>query len=142
MPSQKTAVILKAVSLVVIIFGVPFGLSVFPAVAAPMTLLFDMAFWPMDGAQSLAMPETRFLLRITGGLMAAAGVLLWFVSARIYERDPGMARRMILTSLGVWFVFDCFGSIESGAAMNVVLNVAFLLAFVIPLWLGRSNEGA
>jgi hypothetical protein len=133
MQAQPTRFWLRSASAIVIGFGVLVALAAFPATAGPTLLLTDLIFWPFDGAQSLGAPETRLLCAIGGGLMAGWGVLLWLVATQLYPREPELARTMILYSTGTWFVIDSLGSIAAGAPLNALLNVGFLLAFVLPL---------
>jgi hypothetical protein len=134
MQTSSTIGWLKAASAVVIGSGALLVLAAFPETSAPTLLLTDLLLWPLDGARSLAAPETRLYIAVDGAILEGWGVMLWLISARLYEREPELARHMILSSLGVWFVMDCSGSLLAGAPLNVVLNMIFLLAFLVPLW--------
>lgn len=125
---------LKGASATVIAFGVAFMLSTIPALSAPMALLTDLIFWPLDGGQNLAAAPSRLLLAISGGVMAGWGLLLWLISTRLYPENPHLARMMILGSVGTWFIVDSLGSILAGAWLNALFNVVFLELFLIPLW--------
>ena len=48
--------------------------------------------------------------------------------------NPLLARQLLGKSLLTWFVFDSTGSWISGAGMNVSLNLALLLLFLVPLY--------
>jgi hypothetical protein len=124
---------LKTASAVLIGFGVVIAMSAHPALAGVTRLLLDLVFWPVDGAQSLASPETRLLSAIAGGMMIGWGVMFWLIAARLYPVDPELARTIILASIVVWFVADSLASIVAGGALNALLNIPFLLAFVWPL---------
>lgn len=130
---------LKAASAVVIGFGLVGAMAAVPKLSGPMLLLTDIAFWPIDGAQSLAAPETRLFSAIGGGLTVGLGVAMWMLATRLYAREPELARSIMLTAMGSWFVVDGVGSALAGAPVNVLLNVGFLLAYVIPLW--RAPRG-
>ena len=140
---QQTHVIatLKTGSALVIAFGGIVALASFPPTAGVVLFLVDLIKWPLDGAQNIDNPEFRFLSAVSGGVMVGWGVLLWLVSTRLYPQDPGLARIMILTSVGVWFVVDGIGSIVSGTALNAVLNISFLVLFTLPL-LARPHTAA
>lgn len=133
MPADKTQTWLKVASALTIGFGLLIGLAAHPATAGVTLVLTDLIFWPVDGAQTLAAPETRLLCAIIGGVMAGWGLMMWLVTTRLYPRDPALARMLILTGIGTWFVIDCAGSLVAGAPLNVLFNVVFLLLFVIPL---------
>ncbi len=142
MDHDPTARVLKIASAVVIGFGFVGAAAALPALSGPMRLLTDIAFWPLDGAQSLAAPETRLFSAIGGGLTVGLGVAMWMLATRLYPREPDLARSMILASMGSWFVVDSIGSTLAGAPVNVLLNLGFLLAFVVPLWGAKRGTAA
>lgn len=124
---------LKAVSAFVTIFGLLLALGAWPPGAIVAQLVADIAFWPPDGAQTTGAPETRLMLATAGSILAGWGVMLWMVSARLFPRDPALARAMILTSVVLWFIVDGVASVAAGASFNAVLNIGFLVLFLIPL---------
>ena len=124
---------LKFAAAVTVGFGLLIALAAHPATGGATLFLTDLILWPMDGAQSLAAPEIRLLCAITGGVMAGWGLTMWLIVARLYPRDPGLARHLILTGIGTWFVIDSIGSLMAGAPLNALFNVGFLLLYVIPL---------
>lgn len=134
MTQAQTLNWLKAASAIVIAFGLVMTLGAMPATSAPVALLVDLVFWPLDGQQRVSAPETRLLWAISGGILTGWGLLLWQLSTRLYPRDPRLARSLILTSISVWFVVDSLGSVLAGAPLNAAFNVGFLLLFFIPLW--------
>lgn len=125
---------LRGGAAVVVGFGILTALAAFPATAAPAEYLFDLMFWPIDGAQSLAAPETRLACAIGGGVMVGWGVTIWLVADRLGSRDRALTRMLILPGVGAWFVVDSIGSVVSGAPFNAVLNVGFPLFFGALLW--------
>ncbi len=125
---------LKIASGIVIGFGILVWVSIHPALSGLLAFLIDFALWPIDGQQTLSALELRFILAVSGGIVIGWGILLWMISTRLYPQDPQLARVMILTSMGTWFVIDGIGSVMVGAPLNVLLNIPFLLIFLIPLW--------
>lgn len=134
MSHEKIVNWLKTASAIVIGFGLVMVLGAHPATSAPVALLADLVFWPVDGQQRVSAPETRLLWAISGGILAGWGLLLWQISTRLYPQDPALARTLILSSISFWFVIDSLGSIFAGAPINAALNVGFLLLFLVPLW--------
>lgn len=134
MSNQATVTWLKVASAIVIGFGLLMAPASIPAASGPTGLLIDLVFWPVDGAEGLPSAEMRLLCAITGGLLVGWGAMIWLVATRLYPREPTLARSIILTSVVAWFVVDSLGSAAAGAALNVALNVGFLLLFVLPLW--------
>lgn len=139
MALQHTVSQLKFASTVVIGFGLLTALAALPALNLPSLWLVDLMFWPFDRQQNLNMPEPRILCAIMGGLLVGFGVLLWLVVTKLMPREPVLARQMILTSMWSWFVVDCTASVVAGAPFNAVMNVPFLLLFVVPLWRGNAQ---
>jgi uncharacterized protein YceK len=131
--STSTGQWLKAASGAVIAFGVVTALAAVPALDAPLRWLIDLAFLPFDGRQTMATSEARLLAAIGGGLTVGLGVLLYMIAAKVYPRDPGVARQIMLAGIWSWFLVDGLGSTLAGAPFNVILNIGFLLAFVWPL---------
>jgi hypothetical protein len=113
-----------------------------PATGGPAVLLADLLFWPLDGAQTGAAGEARLLAAIGGGVMVGWGWALWLLAGEGMDRAPDLARRIILGSVGLWFVVDSTGSIAAGAPLNVVGNLAFLVVLVLPLWRGPVTRHA
>ncbi|WP_282607745.1 hypothetical protein [Pelagibius sp. Alg239-R121] len=134
MPHEKTMNRLKIASAIVIVFGIAMVSAAIPATSASTAFLLDLIFWPLDGQQSAARPEVHLLFAISGGMLMGWGLLLWQITARLFPRDPDLARSLILTSIGTWFVFDSLGSVVAGAPLNAVFNIGFLLLYVVPLW--------
>ncbi len=142
MQHENTVYWLKFASFLVIGFGLIVSLAAHPASAGLPLILTDLIFWPMDGEQSLSRPETRLLCAILGGVMVGWGVLFWLISAKLYPREPELARSMIYWSIGIWFITDSIGSIVAGVPINALLNIGFLVAFVLPLWRSPRNSVA
>ena len=138
MDMNARIVTLKCASSAVIAAGVLVGLASMPATALPVAFLLDAIFWPVDGLEGVTTPEARLLSAIGGGILIGWGVLLWQLTTRLLPREPALARRLILCSVGIWFVADSAGSLAAGAPLNVVGNVAFLAAFWIPLRRGAA----
>lgn len=142
MTANPTAKRLKLAAAFVVLAGIVIAFGAHPATAWPVALLADLTFWPPDGAQSLAAPETRLVYGVCGGVMAGWGVMIWLVADRLYDRDPQTARLLVLAGLAVWFVTDSAASLAAGAPLNLVVNLAFLAIFLVPLMLGgKAGSG-
>jgi hypothetical protein len=136
---QASVTQLKFASGVVIGFGLLTALAAWPPLNLPTLWLVDLMFLPFDGQQILNGSEPRILCAILGGVLVGFGVLQWLVVTKLLPREPVLARQMILTSMWSWFVVDCTASIMAGAPFNAVMNVPFLLLFVVPLWRGHAQ---
>lgn len=115
-------------------FGPVFFLGTMPATAELARLTLDLLSWPLDGLQTYAAPETRFLSALTGGFLLGWGVMIWGLASWVYDAQPEAVRRTVLLGLLAWFALDSAGSIASGAPSNVLFNLIVLLVAVGPLW--------
>jgi hypothetical protein len=129
---------LRAAAGITIAFGLLIALSALPALNLPMRLLADLLLWPLDGGQPLTAPDTRLMLAIGGGVMAGWGVMIWQLAGAPFARAPEETRRIILTSVLVWFTVDSTASVLAGATLNAVANLGFLALFLLPMRLGRK----
>lgn len=125
---------LKVTAIVVGSFGPVFFLGTMAATSEPARLTLDILSWPVDGAQTYASPDTRFLSALTGGFLLGWGVMIWCLSAWVYDHAPEAVRRTVLVGVLSWFFLDSAGSIASGNASNALFNVLVLLIAVGPLW--------
>ena len=100
----------------------------------PARWTLDLLSWPLDGAQTFTSSTTRFLSALTGGFLLGWGVMIWCLSAWVYDAAPEAVRRTVLTGMLSWFVLDSAGSIASGNASNALFNILVLLLAVGPLW--------
>lgn len=133
MAVERVVVWLKTASLIVIAFGLLTALAAWPALNLPTVWLVDLMFWPFDGAQNLAAPESRILSAILGGLLVGLGVQQYLIAKKLLPHQPKLACQILSISMWSWFIVDCLASIVAGAPFNVVMNVPFLLMFIVPL---------
>ena len=115
-------------------FGPVFFLGTMPATAEPARWTLDLLSWPLDGVQTFAAPDTRFLSALTGGFLLGWGIMILGLRAWVYDAAPEGVRRAVLAGLLAWFVLDSAGSIASGNPSNALFNVPVLLLAVGPLW--------
>lgn len=142
MTQQTTINWLKAGAALMIIFGFICFIGLIQNFSGPANFLIDLAIWPIDGAQSLSSPEVKLLMAIFAGLMVGWGIMIWLIATKLYNHDRALARTLILTSIGAWFIIDSAGSIMAGAPINAALNIGFLLLFFIPLWKAEAAPKA
>jgi hypothetical protein len=125
---------LKITAIVIGSFGPVFFLGTMAATLEPARLTLDLLSWPVDGATTFASNDTRFLSALTGGFLLGWGVLVWCLSAWVYDLAPEAVRRSVLVGMLSWFVLDSSGSIASGNPSNALFNVFVLLVAVGPMW--------
>ena len=131
---------LKVTALVIGSFGPIFSLGTMPKTAEPARLTLDLLSWPLDGGTTFLHPDTRFLSALTGGFLTGWGVMVWCLSAWVYDLAPRGVRQAVLAGLCAWFVLDSAGSIASGNASNALINVLVLALAAGPLWLPARDE--
>ena len=125
---------IKVTAIVVGSFGPVFFLGTMADTLEPARLTLDILSWPVDGATTYASPDTRFLSALTGGFLFGWGVMIWCLSAWVYDAAPEAVRRTVLAGVLAWFCLDSAGSFASGNASNAAFNVVVLLIAVGPLW--------
>lgn len=132
---------LKITAILVASFGPICAIGAIEGFSEPARWTLDILSWPLDGLQTYD-PSTRFLSAITGGFLFGFGVMIWNLSARLYDKDPEGVRKSVVIGLCAWFVVDSSASIASGNASNAIFNVFIILAFIGSLWWSaREFEG-
>lgn len=125
---------LKVAAVVIGIGGPIFTLGSMEQTMEPARLTLDILSWPLDGATTYEHPDTRFLSALTGGFLMGWGVMVWMLSAYVYDLAPEGVRKSLLAGALAWFLTDSAGSIASGNASNAVFNMIVLLLVVGPMW--------
>jgi hypothetical protein len=125
---------LKITAIIVGAFGPVFFLGTMLPTSELARWTLDILSWPLDGLQTYAAPETRFLSALTGGFLLGWGVMIWFLSEWVYDTQPEGVRRAVVIGVLAWFVLDSAGSIASGTPSNALFNIIVLLLAVGPLW--------
>ncbi|MDA0267157.1 MAG: hypothetical protein O2890_03950 [Cyanobacteria bacterium] len=131
---------LKVTAIVVGSFGPIFFLGTMVPTSEPARWTLDFLSWPLDGLQTYASPDMRFLSALTGGFLLGWGVMIWCLSTWVYDLAPEAVRRSVLTGVLAWFGLDSAGSIASGTPSNAVFNVFVLLLAMGPLWLPARTD--
>lgn len=125
---------LRITAIVVGSFGPVFFLGTMVPTSELARLTLDILSWPLDGVQTFASSDTRFLSALTGGFLLGWGVMIWCLSLWVYDAAPEAVRRTVLAGVLAWFVLDSAGSLASGTASNAFFNIIVLLVAVGPLW--------
>lgn len=124
---------LKAAADLVIIFGVIVALGAHPATDGVPLFFLELIVGSPGVAEMETTVAMRLLSAIAGGVMVGWGVTLYYVAGPVLEMDPGLARRIIGAGVISWFLVDSTGSVIAGAPLNVLGNLVFLAAFLLPL---------
>lgn len=127
---------------VTLVTGLALALAAVPALNLPVRLLADLLVWPVDGAETLAAPETRLGFAIGGGVLAGWGLMIWHLAGEPLARSPEAVRALIRISVLTWFVVDSAGSVAAGAALNVLPNLMFLALLLLPMRGARGSVTA
>lgn len=123
---------LQFAAVLTIATGLVAALASHPVTAEPWRWLFDVLTWPVDGSPVGFDRLTYQVNAVLGGVMVGWGcTILLFTFDR--QADPHAIARPILGGLVAWFVIDSSGSLVAEIPGNVVLNLGFLVLFVIPL---------
>lgn len=110
---------------VFVAFGLLIAAAALPALSAPLGLMADIVFWPVNGAPEISSNgEERLLAAIVGGLMVGWGEMLIMLG-----RGANVARATLIGGIA-WFIVDSLGSVLAGAPLNVASNALFLALII------------
>jgi len=131
MEIERTQIWVQLAAAIVGAVGLVIAVAAWPPLAGPVVFLADMILWPLDGAQTLAAPETRVFMAISGGMMAGWGVTLWKLAVYLMPKDAAAVRQITMTGLYCWFAVDSTGSVMAGVPLNAVVNISFVALFLL-----------
>lgn len=122
---------LDAMCAVVVVFGLVMASGALATTEWPARTLFE---WQNQGPLPIDR-AARVTLGVLGGVMCGWGVTLYaaFRAAHMISDHSTPIWRLIVASIIFWFVVDSSLSIATGFTLNAVMNVGFLLAFVVPI---------
>jgi hypothetical protein len=107
-----------------------FGLFLMLAPEAGLALFGWVAFGrlpPIEELPSVAHPYLMFMHGVLGAVMFGWAVLMGLTLGR----HPVGGARLILLSVGAWFLVDTAWSLACGFPGNALLNLGFLLIFLV-----------
>ena len=133
MTQSSTVKSLKFASTFCIAIGLVMVAAVLPPFSSVLGFFADLAFLPLDQAQSVTTDTEKLLLAISGGLLVGFGAFTWQISTHIYPSNPALGSRILMIGIFAWFIPDSLGSIAAGAWFNVVMNTGFVVLFGLPL---------
>ncbi len=128
---------LKLASAITAAVGLLIAVAAVPALAAPAELLVALVVPGAEDAHPLGTPTARTLAAVSGGVLVGWGVVLWMIADSLFATNPKLVSRLVVMSVGTWFVVDSAMSVAAGAWPNALLNCSFLVLFLPPV-LGLS----
>ena len=131
MDIERTQTGVKVAAAIVAGVGLVIAVAAWPQLSGPVVFLADLLIWPLDGAQTLAAPETRVFMAIAGGVMVGWGVTLWKLAVYLMPNDAAAVRQITMTGLYCWFAVDSIGSVMAGVPLNAVANIGFVALFLL-----------
>lgn len=141
MALDKVQLWLRICMIFYVIMGVGMAMAAVPGLGWPMFVLGDLLTWPVNGHDGFDRMEVRWLSAIGGGVLAGWGVLIGLTARHFLPLAPVEGRRVLLTSVWVWFVLDGVGSVAAGVPFNVTGNLVFLALVQVPLWRPIAGPG-
>lgn len=112
-------------------FGLMIALGAHERTDGLLRWFADLLFWPL-GDPAMLTDEAQLLAAILGGVMVGWAVLFWMLTDALAAEQPTLLKKLVFTSIAVWFVVDSAASVASGGWLNVVGNIGFLALFVLP----------
>ena len=136
---SKLLLWLQAASLMTIVTGLIASLGSHSSTEFVWLWLFDLLRWPLDGNPAAFSSEAQAVNAVLGGVMIGWGLLMLRLAREHVFQEP--IRSGMQSALLLWFVTDSTGSFAAGLPGNIILNVVFLVLFLISLrLLKNSNE--
>ncbi len=122
---------LNAACAIVILFGLVMAGAALPTTEGPARLLLE---WQNGGPLAVDR-AARIGFAVLGGVMCGWGGTLFaaFRAADTIEGDAARIWRLLLASILFWFLVDSTLSMATGFTLNAVMNIGFLVAFVVPI---------
>lgn len=129
---------IKFASLITILTGAICLLGCNPSTQGPWLWLTDLIMWPLDGSPTTFKDESLILNAVLGGVMIGWGLLMFSLVFEL-ESNPKITNKLV-GSLLVWFFSDSIASYFANVPGNIVLNIFFVLSFMIPLRSIHKNQ--
>ena len=124
---------LVLVSLAVCAFGLALALAGTSGPFEFFTQRIDPLFWGQTGPPPGAAAFQRWVYGAWGATVAGWGLMMAFVAWVPLGRGEKWARNAWAVSLALWFVLDTFYSLYCGVWINILFNLALLVAMGLPL---------
>lgn len=114
---------------IVFLFGLVMAGAALPFTEGAARLLLE---WQNSGALPIDR-AARVMAGVLGGVMCGWAITLYAAFQAAHALGSARIWRLILASILAWFVVDSTLSIATGFALNALMNVDFLLTFVVPI---------
>ena len=103
---------------ILVVVGVVFG-------------VFGLGVLPVDGSVLL-----RWESAIYGAIMIGWGTTLFLLGRLAFRRSDAVLLKIMLVGIAVWLVVEVLFSLYLGVFFNVGVDIAVLLLFGLPLFIG------
>jgi hypothetical protein len=125
-------------ALIVLVTGLLPSLAIWPATEEPWRFFFDILTWPLDSQPASFATSERQLSAVLGGVLCGWAYMMYrLADPKIFNQQ---IRRLMLSSVWIWFLLDSLGSIISDIPLNAVSNLFFLAILVLPLMALKKFE--
>ncbi|OHD30880.1 MAG: hypothetical protein A2086_06320 [Spirochaetes bacterium GWD1_27_9] len=100
--------------------------------------LIDPIFWTNEIISNGTLRYKSFSWGYIGMLNAIWGLYLYFIVKFALMKREKWAWMCIAVSIIIWFILDTWFSISNDLYFNVIVNILFMVSFIIPLILTRK----
>lgn len=129
--------LMKLVAAIFGVYAILWSLAPFPDFNLPARFILDISDWPLDNLTTPLDKNTKWLVSIASGLLAALAVILAFIAAPAIKNGDKKTQRIIIYALVSWYIIDGIGSIAADVFSNVIFNSIYLAIALAPLLLVR-----
>ncbi len=138
MSPQSAALTMRVIGWTSIAVAILFGWGGVTDFTGANDLFLTYAASGIQGIQGIATQEAKLALAIAGGVFGGMMGFYTFISAPGIEQENQMIRRGTIYAFLTWFVIDSSASIGTGNAFNVVINIAILALYLLPILLVKQ----
>ena len=124
---------MRAVSVLLIVFGAFMALLNSTALFAPINKQVDRVFWGDVGPDAVDRQFQAWAYGVLGATTMGWGIFLYFVASHPFRKKERWARDCVLLGLGSWFVLDTGISAYYGVTLNVLINTALFILAMVPV---------
>jgi hypothetical protein len=103
-------------------------------------LFFRLASSGGNGVAGLDTAEAKLAMAIAGGVFGGLMAMYIFITAPGVEQGSDLIRKVSIYTFLVWFGIDSSASVASGNPQNVIPNIVFLVAYLVPLLLVKRTD--
>lgn len=139
MRPSTSALAIRIIGIFSIITAVGFAFAGVNDFTGANDIFLSIASSGTEGVAGLNTPESKLAFAIAGGVFGGLGAMYLFITAPGIEQGNELIRKGSIYVFLTWFIIDSSASVASGNAENILPNIGFLTAYLVPLLLVKRS---